>query len=180
MKNKSLFLVILIVGILGIGLTLTYYSYDNQYITLNNLYEAQVSDDKIVYDEVWKVVKQQAQVSEQYAESFKSIYLGMMDARYSKDSNATFKWIKEQNPEFSQDMYMKLMNTIESQRSKFTSVQRKLITYHQEISNLVKLWPSRIFVGGRPIPELKIVTSTKTENTFNTGKEDDMDVFEKK
>lgn len=179
MKNKGLFIGVLLVAFIGIAWVLMYYSYSNKYITVRNLYDAQVSDDKIVFDEVWKVVKQQAQVSDQYAESFKSIYVGMMDARYSKDENATFKWIKEQNPQFSQDMYMKLMNTIEAQRSKFTTVQRKLISYHMELKNMVQLFPGSLFIGSREVPELKLVTSTKTEETFQTGKDDDVDMFKK-
>lgn len=177
MKNKGLFIGVLVVAFFGLTAVIMNYTYENKYITLINLYEAQVSDDKIVYDEVWKVVKQQAQVSDSYAENFKKIYVDLMEARnYGGES---FKWIQEQNPAFSQDMYMKLMNTIESQRAKFTSAQRKLVTYHQEIKNLVQLFPSRLFVGDHAIPKLEIVTSTKTEDTFKSGKEDDVDLFKK-
>lgn len=175
MKNKGLFITLFIVGL---GAVIFYYSYDSQYITLNNQFEAQVSQDKLVYDEVWKVIKQQAQVSDQYADKFKEIYVQMMDARY-ETGGVAMKWIKEQNPSFTPEMYSKLMNTIESQRAKFTSVQSKLITIHQEIKNLVTLAPSRFFVGGRPIPDLKLVTSTRTEKVFVDGKDDDVDVFNK-
>ena len=38
-------------------------------------------------------------------------------------------------------------------------------------------WPGSMFVGNRPEIEIAIVTSTKTEETFKTGKEDDVEVF---
>jgi len=178
MKNKGLFITLIIAAVVGIGAVVFYYSYDTSYITLVNKYNAQISENQVIYDEVWKVVQQQAQVSDQYAENFKEIYVQMMDARY-ESGGVAMKWIQEQNPLFSQDMYMKLMSTIESQRAKFTNVQRKLVATHQEITNLVTTAPSRFFVGGRPIPDLKIVTSTKTEAVFKSGKEDDVELFKK-
>jgi hypothetical protein len=45
------------------------------------------------------------------------------------------------------------------------------------------LFPSRFFlvtIGGHTLPELKIVTSTRTEKAFETGKDDDTDLFSKK
>lgn len=179
MKNKGLFISLLIAAVIGIGLVVAYYTYDSDYIDLTSQYNAQLSDNQIIYDEVWKVIKQQAQVSDQYAEQFEKIYVQLMDERY-ENGGAAFKWIQEQNPEFSQDMYVKLMQTIEIQRANFRNAQEKLVTVHQEITKLVTKFPSRVFVGGRPIPELKLVTSTKTEETFRTGKEDDVNVFDKK
>ena len=178
MKNKGIFLAILIAAVVGIGVIIAYYTYDSSYITLNNQFEAQDKDNRLIYDEVWKVVQQQAGVSSEYATNFKDIYVQMMDARYA-NGGVAMKWIQEQNPTFSQDMYMKLMNTIESERLKFTNVQRKSVAIQQEIKNLVQLAPSRWFVGSRPIPELKLVTSTKTEQVFSTGKEDDIELFKK-
>jgi hypothetical protein len=71
------------------------------------------------------------------------------------------------------------MNTIEAQRAKFTMVQTKLISIHNELSNLVQKAPARWFIGSREIPDLILVTSTRTENSFSTGKDDDVELFDK-
>lgn len=179
MKNKGLMVGLIIAAVVGIGVILAYYSYDSTYITLNNNFEAQDKENRLIYDEVWKVVQQQAGVSEQYAEQFKSIYVQMMDARYENGGEA-FKWIKEQNPQFDASMYKQLMSTIEAERIKFTNTQRKSVAIQQEMKNLVQKAPARWFIGSRPIPELQLVTSTKTDRAFTTGKEDDVDLFPKK
>jgi hypothetical protein len=62
---------------LGVTTVALYFSYNNDYIRLKNQYEAQVAVDKAIYDEVWKVIKQQAGVSEKYAGDFKEIYKGL-------------------------------------------------------------------------------------------------------
>ncbi|NJO62634.1 MAG: hypothetical protein HC836_31715 [Richelia sp. RM2_1_2] len=51
------------------------------------------------------------------------------------------------------------------------------------MKNLLTLFPSRIFLvtfGGHVLPELQIVTSSRTDNAFQTGKDDDVELFQKK
>ena len=173
--KKGLILGSIIIAFLGIVLVMQFISYHNTWTDKKNLYEEQLEVDKIIYDEVWKVIKQQAGVTEKYAEDFKNVYVDLMEAR--NYGGEAFKWIQEQNPTFSQDMYMKLMNTIEAQRAKFTVNQKRLISIHKELKNLKEKFPSSLFVGGRELPELITITSTKTEKTFESGKEDDVELF---
>ncbi len=178
--NKGLTITLFALIFIGLTGVIMYYIYDNKYVTINNLYEAQVAQDQIVYDEVWKVIQQQAGVSEKYSDDFRRNYRDIMNAR--NYGGEMMKWITEQNPTFDASMYAKLMNTIESQRSKFTTVQTKLISIHNELKNLLTLFPSRFFlvtIGGHILPELKIVTSTRTDNAFQTGKDDNVDLFQK-
>lgn len=179
MNNKSLIFVI-VLSFIGIGLICAYFVYDNKYVTLNNLYEAQVEQDKLVHDEMWKIIQQQAGVTENYAESFTKSYKEIMNAR--NYGGELMKWIQESNPTFSPDMHKKLMNSIETYRTKFTNVQTRLITIHKEMKDMLTLFPSRIFlvtIGGHVLPELNIVTSTRTGKAFETGTDDDVDLFKK-
>lgn len=178
---NKLLIAVLMFAFIGIGIVVAYFVYDNKYITLNNLYEAQVAEDKLIHDEMWKILKQQAGVTENYSESFTKSYKEIMDAR--NYGGEMMKWITEQNPTYNSSMHEKLMVSIETYRTKFTNVQRKLISIHNEMKNLTTLFPSRFFVvtiGGHILPELNIVTSGKTEKAFVTGKDDDTDLFEKK
>lgn len=178
--NKSL-IAVLIFAFIGIGVVVAYFVYDNKYITINNLYEAQVSEDKLIHDEMWKILQQQAGVTDNYSESFTKSYKEIMEAR--NYGGEMMKWITEQNPTYNSAMHEKLMVSIETYRTKFTNVQRKLVSIHNELKNLLTLFPSRFFlvtIGGHILPELNIVTSSRTDNAFVTGKDDDTDLFKKK
>lgn len=179
MNNKS-FIFIAILCFLGIGTIIAYFVYDNKFITTKNLYEAQVEEDKIVYDEMWKIIQQQAGVTENYSDSFRKNYTAIMESR--NYGGEMMKWIQESNPTFNSSMHEKLMVSIETYRTKFKNVQSKLISIHNELKNQLTLFPSRFFlvtIGGHVLPELNIVTSTRTENAFATGKDDDTDLFKK-
>jgi hypothetical protein len=116
------------------------------------------------------------------------IFLEMQDTlnhlkdqdRIRFDIGEMMKWIQEANPNFNTTMYEKLMNSIETYRTKFTMVQSKLISIHNEMKNLLTLFPSRFFlvtIGNNELPELKIVTSTRTNNVFQSGNDDEVNLF---
>jgi hypothetical protein len=136
----------------------------------------------VIYDKVWKILQQSAGVLDKYSADFKDIYTNIMSGRYASDGKNTpmMKWIQESNPNFSSEMYKSLMDKIEAQRSEFAMVQKRLIDIKREDDNLIQQFPGSLFLSGRKPIEINIVTSTKTENTFKTGKEDDIDLFGKK
>lgn len=71
--------VILILVVIVVGMKI---SYTNQAIGLENGYSAQIDANKVIYDEVWKVLQQKAGVVSQYASDFKDIYVNLMNERY--------------------------------------------------------------------------------------------------
>jgi len=131
----------------------------------------------IVFDKTWKVIRDQAHVTEQYKDGFKEIYVGMMDARYSKDGNSgketLMKWVTESNPTLDASIYKTLMNTIEGSRDEFMVEQKKLIDINRELKAMkIKFWEGFI-IGGRPDLDIKLVTSAKTEEAFKSGQDND-------
>ena len=156
-------------------------SYSNREIELRNQAKAQQDANKVVYDKTWKVVSQKAKIADKYAGEFKEIYKGLMDARYSADAqnNPAFKWIQEQNPSFSVELYKDLNDSISGLRAEFAMVQNRLIDIKREHDNLRQRFPSKLFVGNRQALEINIVTSTKTEDTFASEKEDNIDPLSK-
>jgi hypothetical protein len=161
---------------------LTWISYNNKEIDLRNQAKAQQQANQVVYDKVWKILQQKAGVLDKYASDFKDIYKGIMNERYQGDAKQAplFKWIQEQNPQFSEKMFLNLSDAIEAQRGEFAMVQKRLIDIKREHDNLRQKFPGNIIVGSRGEIKIDIVTSTKTEKTFETGKEDQIDLFEKK
>jgi hypothetical protein len=161
---------------------LSWVHYNNEDLDLRNQAKAQQQANTVIYDKVWKILQQKAGVLDRYSGDFKEIYNGIMNGRYQGDAKQSpmFKWITEQNPQFSVEMYKNLSDAIEGQRSEFAMVQKRLIDIKREHDNLRQKFPGNLFIGGKPEIKINIVTSTKTEKTFETGKEDDINLFEKK
>jgi len=167
------------VVVVGIMASLWAVGVSNTEIELREQAVAQEEDNQNIYQKVWTVIKQKAQVTDKYASDFKDIYSNLMNERYEGDekSNPTFKWIQEQNPQFSVEMYKGLADSIEALRAEFTRVQSRLIDIKREHEVLRKRFPSSLVVGSRPELEITIVTSAKTKEIFNTGEENNVDVF---
>jgi hypothetical protein len=169
-------IVIAALMIVGMGI-----NYSNAEIDLRNQASAQQDSNRVIYDKVWKTIKQKAEITDKYANDFKDIYVSIMNERYEGDTKGSpmFKWIQEQNPNFSVDMYKGLSDAIEANRAEFTRVQMRLRDIKREHDNLRLKFPGSLFVGKRPELEIKLVTSTVTENVFETKKEDDVDLFKR-
>ena len=159
-------------------------SYNNQEVQLRNQITAQIKVNNAVYDQVWKVISQQAQVTDSYKESFRDIYVNIMQGRYSQGSKdgSLMKWIQESNPQFDSRLYEKLMTSIEAQRISFTNNQKMLIDLKLQHDNLLDVFPGNVFLvwlGGKQKIDIPIVTSTRTEQVFETRKDDDVELFKK-
>lgn len=172
----------LAVVILALGgcVVLTYFNYDGQEIQLRNAVKAQQKSNEVSFDNTWKIIQQQAEVTDKYKDSFKEIYVELMQGRHYEAGGNFMKWIKESNPNFDSSLFKNLINSISAERKTFERNQNKLIALKQEHDNVRTTAPGRYFVGRRPEIEIAIVTSTRTEKTFQTGKDDDTNVFQKK
>ena len=102
-----------------------------------------------------------------------------MEGRHYDKGGQLMKFITEANPNFDIRLFEKVANSIEGQRTGFMRDQQKLIDMKREHDNVLTTMPGSLFVGSRPPIEIKVVTSTKTEKTFETRKDDDVDVFKK-
>jgi len=164
--------------VLGV-LVLMNISYDNREIDLRNQSVAQEDVKKTIFDKTWKVIKQQAGVTEQYKEGFKEVYSEMMAGRYGNArGGALMSWIKESNPQFDASMFKQLMTTIEALRAEYAREQKKSIDIKKMHDDLRMKVPSGWFMDS-DVTELKIaiISSTKTEKIFESGIEDDISVF---
>lgn len=178
MKNKILIWVIvgvLLAGAASVGLM--YVSYSNQEIQLRNLITAKMADNKSEYDNMWKKISQVAQVTQEERKSLEGIILGNANARSPKSDKQIMTWIKEAVPNVDNKTFINLQNIITASRDSFTMRQKELIDMNREHDNLIMVFPGSIFVGSRGKIEIKVITSTKTEKVFDSGKDDDTKVF---
>lgn len=177
--GKMIAIIVSCVAVLGIVIgAFMWISTTNKEVDLTNNFKAQETVCKGYYDKLWKILKQQAKVTDKYAKDFEKIYVGLMEGRYSS-GGALFKMITESNPEFDTSMYKKLMVSIEAQREGFFREQKKLVDLKLSHDNLRMKFPSKMFVGNVTPLKVNLITSKKTNDTFETGEENDLDLFEK-
>jgi hypothetical protein len=164
-------------GLLGV---IQYVGLSNQEVQLASQFKAQQTKNTAVFDNTWKIISEVAEVSDQYKDAFKEIYPALMQGRYGNQKDGSLmKWVTESNPNFDTSLYSKLVNAIEEQRTLFTAEQEKLIDIKREHDVLVQTFPGSIFLSGRQLPDMVIVTSTKTAEAFKSGKDDDTQLFHK-
>lgn len=153
-------------------------SFNNREKSLRNLGTAQIEVSKNTFETTWKTIKQQAQVTEKYKDSFREVYTSIMDERYEGDrAGALMSWVQEANPQFDSSIFTKLMTTIEANRLRFQGSQDKLADIKREHDNLLDLFPSSLFLSGRARLEMPYVRSTLTNEVFSTGIDDSLGVF---
>lgn len=178
-KNKT---VIIGGGVFGIML-LIYFSMSISYSNYANRTEVaattKIKACKVDYDAMWKVIQQQAGVVDKYQKSFKDIYTDLIDGRYSngEGQGQLMMWIQEHNPEFDASLFTKLMNTIESMRIDFATRQKELLAIEQDYNQAIVTFPGSFFLSDRKPLEVTIITSTKTERVYDTGVDDDVELF---
>jgi hypothetical protein len=105
-----------------------------------------------------------------------------MEGRYGNPANrgqSLMLWIQEKNPEFSIDLYKDLSRSVESLRIEFDISQKKMIDIKRVHDNLRLKFPSSLAMFGHNELQLKLVTSDRTERAFETGKDNDVDLFKK-
>ncbi len=181
--KKGTLITLGVIGVLVIGLVIWAIGLSNTYNKKFVTGKAFQQNCEVVFDNTWKKIQQQANVTNEYKEGFRQIYVEMMNARYSDEGagqQTLMKWIQESNPTFDASLYKTLMNTIEGSRNEFTMEQKKLIDIDRELKSMKATFPNSLIIGGRPDLEIKLVTSAKTEQAFSTGKDDDTKIFPEK
>jgi len=151
----------------------------NSEVRLRNQATAQQENIGLVYDKTWKIIQQQAQVSDQYASQFKEIYGYMMSERYKPGSGTVMQWIKEDNPNFSPEMMITLNQSIASQRTNFAYEQKKLLDIKRVHDDVLTTFPSSLICGSRPAIKVQLVTSGQTKEAMRTGEDNNVDLFNK-
>lgn len=179
---------IAVLGVLGLGATFIVIllvmgiSLYNKEIVLRNTITTKQTDNKNQMDAMWKNIDQTAQVAQKDRDSLTKIFSDYASAR-SSDNHAVFNWIKESVPnvQVNSDIFKNLQNIILSQRDGFKFRQSELLDLGREHDNLIMQFPGNIFGGffGWKHIDLVIVTSTRTENAFQTGKDDETQLFNK-
>ena len=173
--TPSLIIIVAAVAILLV-LLIMFFTYNNKEIYLRKEADAQRKKIESTHDKMWKVIKQKAEVSDKYRETFERVYPEIIAGRYS-DGSSAMKWIQEANPDFDTSLYNDLMQAIEIQRTHLHNAQSRMLDVIRERASLIESYPSRWFITNKSEIEYEVISSTKTHNVVETRVDDDVDVF---
>lgn len=177
--NKNILISAGVVLVLIAVYVLMSISYSNKEVELREQVNTQQEVIKLNYDKMFKVIAQVAQVPEQAKKTFSEIYPALIEGRYSNARGGSLmSWVQEHNPEFDWSLYKKVQTAIESNRQEFFIEQKKLEDFQRQHAVLLQKFPGSFFLAGIDPIEIQTVTSAKTKQTFETGEENDINVFE--
>ena len=170
---------IILLGFLVLGIWSIYYSANKKELKLRNLAEAEIQKVEVIHDQMWKTISQEAKVTSEYKAGFDSIYTHIMEGRYSGGSKdgSLMKWIKESNPNFTPDLYKKLMIDIEALREKFSQQQIKVEDVIREHKNTIQDPFYSIFIKNTNPIEYEVISSKNTKNVIKTREDNDIEIF---
>lgn len=170
------FLIITCFCVVGKGISLY-----NTEIALRNTITAKQTENKTQFDNMWKKIKQAADVSDKYKDGLQEVLSAYVQGRKKESDQLLMDWTKEAIPTFDSSIYKQLNNIVVSSRDDFTMNQKELIDMNREHDTLIDTFPNNIYFKIMHIGKIniQIITSTKTEETFNTGKEDDISLNNK-
>ena len=179
--NKGLIITLSIVGVIllgALGVWSIFYSANKKEIRLRNLAEAEIQKVEVIHDQMWKTISQEAQVTSEYKAGFDSIYTHIMEGRYSGGSKdgSLMKWIQESNPNFTPDLYKKLMMDIEALREKFAQQQVKVEDVIREHKNTVQDPFYSIFIHNTDPIEYEVISSKNTKNVIETREDNEVEL----
>ena len=165
--------------IMGGGLWGTYQRGNNLRVD----FEQQKGAIELNLDKGWKLIKQKAQVSDQYVDTYKEIMSDMTKGRYENGTGQLMATIQESNPNIDLSILKELGNTIEGIRNENELVQKKALSIQGEYNKLITGNFMGIILhnlGALPKLELLLVTSGRTKEAVRTGEDNDVSVFDKK
>jgi hypothetical protein len=166
-----LFILAIFVFCWGVGLS-------NAEVQQRNLVTAKQTSNKNWLDECNKTIDQTAQVTDAQRQALMDIIVGNANARAQQGKGTLAAMVTEAVPNVSTEVFTNLMNVIQSKREGFKRVQDELIDLNRVHDNQLELFPSSIVCSllGRHKIDITVVTSSRTEKAFATGKDDDTDL----
>lgn len=178
---KKWIIVVAILAVFGIGLLtvigISISTYNSQ-ASLQNLYEMKVKDNSSEFDNMWKKISQVVQIPEAKKNAFIEIFQSYAQARTSEGQGQMMTWIKEAVPNADLSTYDKAMNIIVASRDGWTMRQKELVAIASQYNDALVRFPGNFFLrmfGFKKI-DPKVITSSRTEKAFETGKDDDVDL----
>lgn len=169
---------LLFAGIIGGSVFLSSY---NGLASLKNSYEMKVKSNQGEFDNLWKKIQQAAEIPEAKKKALQDVLTSYATAR-STGKQQMMTWIKESVPSTAGlDIYDKLQNIITGSRDSWTMRQTELVSIAEQYNHKIVVFPSNMIAGmfGFQHIDPQVITSTRTEGTFASSKDDEVGIFKK-
>lgn len=151
----------------------------NDEAALKNQYDSKVSANEASFDNMWKKIQQTSQVPDAQKNAFREIFEGYAKARSGNgNGGSVMNWIKEAIPNVKLDLYKNLLNIITGSRDEWTRNQIELVSISNQYNLKLSVFPSNFLLHALGFQKIdpKVITSTRTDAAFKTGKDDDVDL----
>jgi len=132
------------------------------------------------FDAMKKTVGQIAQTSKFEFDKLEEIFVKHAEARSGGEGKgAVMSWVQESVPNVSATTLNKLVNVIESHRAAFNQRQKELVDLERENHLMFAKIPGGWVLNwlGRKPTNARIVTSADTKMAFETGEDNDTELF---
>lgn len=173
---------LILIGIPVLFFVFSFISFNNNEVDLRNAFEQKIDERTGFYDKMWKTLKGKSQVAVKNDSSFQNVVNIQMNGQKDGEQ-VTWKWIQQSNPSASfsevSKLYADLSRTIEAERNGFFEREKELQRIQREHKNLLQKFPGNIaamILGKKPL-KYKVITSDKTDDVIQTGKDNDTNVF---
>lgn len=147
----------------------SYIHYNNRAVELENRFKPAIQKVQGTFDNVWRIIEGKAHVSEKYKNGVRELLEAQQKGR---EGGSLMKSVQEALPGLDPSLYRDVSNAIESQRTGFLNAEVEVLAIKQEHDNLRMQMPSSFFVSGHPELVYKVITSSRTEKVFETGKDE--------
>jgi hypothetical protein len=185
METKSImkYAILGMVILIFIGLIGSVISISNQEVELRNRFKQKMDERTAFYDKMWKTLSQKSQIAVKNDSSFARNVNAIMAGR--KDAGQLFmKWVQESNPNANyqevSNLYADLSRAVEGQRDGFFMQEKMIQGIVLEHDNIITRFPSGFILSsfmGRTRLTYKPITSDRTDNVIETGKDNDVKLF---
>ena len=178
MKNKKIVIIAVVVCLVFAAFTLLFtgIGVSNREIRLRNQITASQRDNQNEFDLMWKKIAQVTQVTQAERSSVERIILEYAQARTSSSAGTFVNAVREVVPTMDSTAFTNLQNILVAYRDRFATRQTRLLDLKREHDDILMTFPGSLFVGGRAQIDVQIVTSGRTQETFVTGEDNDVDL----
>lgn len=155
----------------------------NDQAGLQNHYDMKVKDNTSEFDNMWKKISQAAQIGENQKDAFKEIFQSWAQNSTPQEGGKMMLWIKQVSPDVSgiTAIQGQVMNIMVASRDGWTMRQKELVSIAESANANLVTMPKGFFLKlfGFKLIDPKVITSSRTEHAFETGKDDDVDIRSK-
>lgn len=156
----------------------------NRLVDLEERLKAQHEQTRNVYSSISNEIRSQGLVVEQYRESVLQAIEAALTGRYGKTgADAALLLIREQNPQMSPQVFLKLQNVISASYAKFERAQAVKLDIVREYEANLRRFPSNLVAGIFSFPQTDlekmklIVVNAAADDAFQTGKAGPLNPF---